>query len=122
MIRNFFFGASLLAVANSVSVLEPLGASETWSEAFTEGRNCNSADGMGAPKCWKQGPCCVWAVGPPMKDGIGRDGTCDYVESKCGKPEAQRTDKTKYANLTEEQWNVTPFYEKKAAEKGITYR
>ena len=85
--RNFFFGASLLAVANSVSVLEPLGASETWSEAFTEGGNnpdCNSVDGMGAPKCWKQHKCCVYAIGPPMKD-MPSDGTCDYVVSACGK-------------------------------------
>ena len=91
MIRNFFFAACTLAVANSIRIdddAEPIEACETWTEAFAEGADCNAADGMGATKCWKQGPCCVWAVGPAIKGVPGRDGTCDYVQSKCGKPDA----------------------------------
>ena len=121
MIKNFFFSACLLAVANSISIVEPLEASETSSETFTEGTDCNSADGKGAPACWKTGRGCVWAPGPKMA-GMPPDGTCDYVPAKVGASDAQRIDKEKYKGLTEEQWNVTPYFEKKAAEKGIFYR
>ena len=124
MIRNFFFAACMLAAANAVRIedAEPIEACETWTEAFAESGNCNAADGMGAPACWKQGKCCVWAVGPAVKGVPGRDGTCDYVQAKCGKPDSQRIDQKKYADLTEEQWNPTPYFEKVAAKHGITYR